>query len=151
LAEKLMAKGECALARRLLQNAQAHDASKFSGIEWDYLTIGNEARGSGLKQAIKHHQSCNPHHPEFWSHGIAEMPLVYMYEMIGDLAARSNEMGTSVRDFVENQMPKKYNFPKNGDLHKELISILDTLVSKPFENPDTEPIPAQEIQQLLNG
>jgi hypothetical protein len=139
LAEKLMLKGECALARRLLQNAQAHDASKFSGIEWEYLTIGNEAKKSDLKHAVEQHQRSNPHHPEYWSHGLVEMPLVYEYEMIADLTARSNEMGTSVRDFVINEVPKKYNIPKDGELHRELLAILDMLVNKPFE-------PAHEIQ-----
>ena len=139
LAEKLMAKGEGELARRLLQNAQVHDASKFSGIEWDYLTTGNEAKGNGLKLAIDHHRRNNPHHPEYWSHGIVEMPLVYEYELIADLCARSNEMGTSVRDYVTNEIPKKYNVPKNGDLHKELLDILDMLVNKPFEQLVEEP------------
>ena len=134
LAQKLMAKGEGELARRLLQNVQSHDASKFSGIEWEYLTIGNEAKGLGLKLAVEHHQKTNKHHPQYWSHGIVEMPLEQEYEMICDLAARSNEMGTSVRDYVENSMPKKYSFPKNGELHKELLGILDMLIARPFEN-----------------
>ena len=62
-----------------------------------------------------------------------EMPLVHTYEMIADLAARSNEMGTSVRDFVTNAMPKKYGFAKDSELHKELLAILDTLVNPPFD------------------
>jgi hypothetical protein len=141
LAEKLMAKGEGELARRLLQNAQAHDNSKFSGIEWDFLTIGNTTNKTGLKYAVEQHRKSNPHHPEYWSKGIHEMPLVYEYEMIADVTARSNEMGTSVRDYVTDIMPTKYKFEKNSDLHKELLSILDMLVSKPFDGVEPEPAP----------
>ena len=150
LAEKLMAKGECQLARRLLQNAQAHDASKFSGIEWDFLTIGNAAKGLGLRLAIEQHQCSNPHHPEYWSHGIIEMPLVYEYEMIADITARSNEMGQSVRDYLTNIMPKKYNFPKGGELHKELLDMLDMLVNKPFEPVEPE-VAAPIVQSAIEA
>ena len=135
-----MAKQECELARRLLQNAQAHDASKFAGIEWEFLTIGNTSNKIGLKYAIEQHQRSNAHHPEYWAHGITEMPLVQEYEMIADLAARSNEMGTSVRDYVNDVIPKKYNIPSQGELHKELIGILDMLVNKPFEDKDSSTI-----------
>ncbi len=138
LAEKLMKKGEGELARRLLQNVQSHDVTKFSGIEWEFLTIGNTTNKVGLKYAVEQHQRSNPHHPEYWSHGLIEMPLVYEYEMIADLTARSNEMGTSVRDFVLNTIPKKYDIAKDSDLHKELIAILDMLVNKPFEQTEPE-------------
>ena len=133
LADKLMEVNEIDLARRLLQLSFTHDNSKFAGIEWQFLTNPQETNKAGLKYAVEHHQRVNGHHPEYWQRGINDMPLVYRYEMIADIVARSSEMGTSARDFITDTMPKKYNFPKDGEVHKQLIAILDMLCSRPFE------------------
>ena len=143
LAEKLIAKGEIELARGLLKNSFIHDNSKWSGIEWQFLADPQTTNKAGLKYAIEHHQRTNPHHPEYWGN-IKEMPLIYRYEMIADITARGSEMATSARDFLNNVMPKKYGFPKDGDIHKQLVEILDMLCPRPFE-----PLPEPE-QQTTN-
>lgn len=143
MAEKLTDRGEYDLARRLLQNSFLHDNSKFNGIEWQFLTDPQETNRSGLKYAVQHHQRVNPHHPEYWTRGIHDMPLVYRYEMIADIAARSTEMATSARDFVVETMPNKYGFVKNGPLHQELMAMLELICSKPFT-------PIEIIEQSLN-
>ena len=149
LAGKLANVGEFELARGLHKNSYVHDNSKFSGIEWQFLTDPNTTNKAGLKYAIEHHQRTNPHHPEYWG-TIKEMPLIYRYEMIADITARGSEMATSARDFLNTNMPKRYGFPKDGDIHKQLVSILDMLCPKPFTpietETSTEPIHNQDCQ-----
>jgi hypothetical protein len=145
LAEKLADKGEVELARGLLKNSFLHDNSKFSGIEWQFLTDPNTTNRAGLKYAIEHHQRTNPHHPEYWG-TIKEMPLIYRYEMIADITARGSEMATSSRDFINNHMPKRYGFPKDGEIHKQLVSILDMLCPQPFTPIESTETPIETIQ-----
>lgn len=141
LADKLIAKGKFELARELLKNSFLHDSSKFNGIEWTFLTDPQTTNKAGLKYAIEHHRSVNPHHPEYYIHGIAEMPLVFKYEMIADMVARGSEMATSARDFITDVVPKKYHIDTGGALHKELIDILDMLCPRPFESVEVEAPP----------
>ena len=149
LAGKLADKGGIELARGLLKNSFLHDNSKFSGIEWQFLTDPSTTNRAGLKYAIEHHQRTNPHHPEYWQ-GIQQMPLIYRYEMVADVVARGSEMATSSRDYINLIMPKRYGFSKEGDIHKELIGILDLLCPKPFIPVEmaAEPALSAEITSL---
>src|ERR1017187_5903960 len=67
------------MARMLIKLGEIHDNSKYAGIEWEFLTGVNTTNRAGLKYAIEHHESQNPHHPEYWG-TIALMPYIYLME-----------------------------------------------------------------------
>lgn len=137
LGEKLIDKGEIELGHKLIANGFIHDASKFSGIEWEYMAPGiptkeDEAKLK-LKMAINHHNKTNPHHPEHWN-GIEFMPRVYLAEMVCDWKARSEEFGTSLRDWIDDGATKRFGFSEDDRVYKEITEFVDLLCPKPFEN-----------------
>jgi len=137
LSEKLINTGRCDLARTLIHNAQIHDASKFNGIEWEFLTIGNTTNKSGLKYAVEHHENTNPHHPRYWK-GIENMPEIYLMEMVCDWKARSTEFATDLRYYIDNDAIKRFKFIKDGPLYQKIMGYVDMLCPAPFEAiPDT--------------
>ena len=88
LGEKLILNGEVDLGKQLIANGYVHDSSKFSGIEFEFLSLNNpqeENTKLKMKLAIHQHQTTNPHHPEFWSGGIKDMPDVYLAEFVCDI------------------------------------------------------------------
>lgn len=136
LGEKLFEKGEIELGRQLIANGFIHDASKFHGIEFDYLSITNpteETTKLKLKLAVIHHRKINLHHVEHWSKGITEMPLVYLAEMVCDIKARSEEFGTSLRDYINNEAIVKWNITTNDEIYKQIMEFVDLLCPIPFE------------------
>lgn len=113
-----------------------HDVSKFFGIEWEYLSLENlseEGAKLKMKLAIHHHNSTNKHHPEAWPGGIKEMPDVYIAEFCCDIKSRSEEFGTSLRDWIDETATKKWNFTKEDDIYKKIMGFVDLLCAKPFE------------------
>lgn len=136
LAEKLLVRGEIDLAKNLVANGMVHDVSKFFGIEWEYLSLENlseEGAKLKMKLAIHHHNSTNKHHPEAWPGGIKEMPDVYIAEFCCDIKSRSEEFGTSLRDWIDETATKKWNFTKEDDIYKKIMGFVDLLCAKPFE------------------
>jgi hypothetical protein len=136
LGEKLIQRGEIDLGKRLIANGMIHDASKFHGIEFEYLSLGNPSEESAklkLKLSVHHHNTTNPHHPEYWAGGIKEMPDVYLAEMVCDWKARSEEFGTSLRDWIEQSATKRWGFVKDDKTYKEIMAFVDLLCEKPFE------------------
>lgn len=137
LGEKLIEKGEIELGRQLIANGYIHDASKFHGIEWDHMAPGQELAEEGaklkLKLAVQHHNRTNSHHPEYWA-TIQHMPRLYVAEMVADWKARSEEFGTSLRDWIDEVATKRFHFTKEERIYKEIIEFVDLLCSKPFEN-----------------
>lgn len=125
---KLIKMGEHELGRNLIANGQIHDNSKFKGIEFDELFWGSPI----LSQAIKHHNSTNPHHPEYWG-GIKNMPSVYIAEMVCDCAARSSEFGSDVREWFAQKATHKYSFNIDSEVGSRIIYYLDLLLEKPFK------------------
>ncbi len=111
LAASLIEGGRREFARVLLSKASVHDASKWSGIEWDYLHQGDDVDKVMLKAAITQHQKTNDHHPEFWG-GIDAMPEICVAEMVCDWRARSQEFGTDVREFITNTAYEKFGLHK---------------------------------------
>lgn len=136
LGEKLIDLGEIDLGHRLIANGFVHDASKFHGIEFENLTISQPSQEEGaklkLRMAVSHHNRTNPHHPEYWM-GIDNMPDLYLAEMVCDWKARSEEFGTSLRDWIDNDATKRFDFEKDGKTYKQIMRFVDLICVKPFE------------------
>ena len=126
---RFIKKGEIELGRNLIANGQIHDNSKFKGIEFDHLFYSDPL----LPEVVKHHQSVNPHHPEYWG-GIKEMPTVYLAEMVCDWYARSTEFGTGLREWIDNKATEKFSFTKEDDIYKEIQDILNLLLDPNFSS-----------------
>lgn len=124
---RLIKNGELELGRNLIANGQIHDNSKFKGIEFDHLFYGDPL----LPEVVKHHQSINPHHPEYWG-SIHSMPRVYVAEMVCDWYARSCEFGTGVRDWVENPAMEKFEFSKSDPVYETIQEMLSLLLDPKF-------------------
>jgi len=136
MGEKLIGMGEVDLGKQLIANGFVHDASKFTGIEFEYLSTGNPTEENyklKLKLAIQHHQKTNLHHPEAWSGGIKDMPDVYLAEMACDLKARSEEFGTNFREWINDTATIKWNFNNEDKVYKDLMRYVDLLCQSPFE------------------
>ena len=131
---KLIRLGEVNTGRILIANGRKHDNSKFYGMEFDHLFY----RSQILMQVISHHQSVNPHHPEYWwdgksrGRGIHEMPEVYLAEMVCDCVARSQEFGTNVREWFATKAADKYGFVKEDKVVERINYYLDLLLEKAF-------------------
>jgi hypothetical protein len=136
LGEKLIGRGEVELGHKLIANGYCHDISKFSGIEWDNMTLNQpsaeESAKLKFKLAIQHHNRTNPHHPEYWG-GIQFMPRLYLAEMTADWKARSEEFGTSLREWINEQATKRFHFTPDERVYREIMEFVDLLCEKPFE------------------
>lgn len=136
LGERLIERGEIDLGHKLIANGYIHDASKFHGIEWEQMVPGEsnaDAAKMKLKLAVLHHNHTNPHHPEYWG-DIRVMPRLFLAEMVADWKARSEEFGTSLRDWIDEQATKRFSFSKDEQVYKEIMEFVDLLCAKPFEN-----------------
>ncbi len=137
LGTKLIERGDIELGRMLIANGFVHDASKFHGIEFEYLSSSNNPNEDDnklkLRLAIQHHNLTNPHHPEHWSEGIKGMPDVYLAEFCCDIKARSEEFGTSLRDWIDTSATKKFGFEKTDEVYRKIMEFVDLICEKPFE------------------
>lgn len=125
---KLIKNGETELGRNLIKNGQIHDNSKFAGIEFAELFDDSDI----LWDTVKHHNSTNPHHPEYWG-SIQEMPTVYIAEMVCDCAARSAEKGTSLREWIADDATEKYNFKMEDEVGIKITRFINILLEPPFK------------------
>jgi hypothetical protein len=125
---KLIKLGEIELGRNLIANGQIHDNSKFRGIEFKHLFTGDDI----LNEAVSHHSSTNQHHPQYWGK-IQKMPTLYIAEMVCDCTARSSEFGTNVREWIEQEATKIYDFTMDDEIGKQITYYLDLLLQKPFK------------------
>jgi hypothetical protein len=125
---KLMKRGEIELGRNLIANGQIHDNSKFKGIEFAHLFHSDPL----LSEVIKHHQSVNPHHPEYWG-SIHDMPKVYVAEMVCDWYARSTEFGTGIREWIDNKATQKFSFSPEDPVYKTIQEMLALLLEPSFD------------------
>ena len=124
---KLIKKGEIELGRNLIANGQIHDNSKYKGIEFDHLFYSDPL----LPVGVKHHQSINPHHPEYWG-GIKNMPKVYIAEMVCDWYARSTEFGSGIREWIDSKALERFNFSKEDVVYKTIQEMLSMLLEPSF-------------------
>lgn len=136
LGEKLIIQGKIDLGKQLIANGFIHDASKFTGIEFEYLSLHNpteEHNKLKMKLAIQQHNTTNLHHAESWSGGIKDMPDVYLAELVCDVKARSEEFGTSLMDYINTVGIKRWNITEDDDVYKKMLEFISFLCEKPFE------------------
>src|SRR3954451_24415783 len=131
LGRRLMAQGREDFGRLLIAHGFVHDASKFHGIEWDYLHIGPDVPTEGLRLAIEQHRRTNSHHPEYWG-GIENMPEISVAEMVCDWYARSQEFGTGLRDWIDNEAVRTYRIDRAGPQYAWIKSFVDLLLKSSF-------------------
>lgn len=132
LCMRLVEDGEFNLALKIAQRIQSHDVSKFSGIEFEYLT-NNGASKEQVEMAVKEHQSNNDHHPEFFTDGIKSMCMEQIGELVVDWASRSSEQGTDLRMWIKETATKKYNFTLHSNVYKKIKYFVDLLLDPPFK------------------
>ena len=134
LGERLIENGKDELGLQLIANGYIHDASKFHGIEWEYLRDETkEAHPIEFALALKHHQHVNPHHPEYWTNGIKSMPPVYLAEMVCDWKARSNEFATGLRSWIKQKAIKRWDFTVQSKEYKLIKGFVDVLLDSEFK------------------
>lgn len=131
LASRMADGGHQEFARVLLANASVHDASKWHGIEWEYMHAGPDVDKALLKKAIEQHQKTNMHHPEFWG-GLAKMPAIYVAEMVCDWLARSQEFATDLREWVRKEAPARFGFEAAPEQAETIRHFIDLLLPKKF-------------------
>lgn len=128
LGTRLIEDGDEKTGIMLIANGFIHDHSKFYGVEWEYLGK-DDSEASQL--AIRQHQHTNKHHPQYWG-GIHDMPDLYVAEMVCDWKARSNEFGTDLREWIDNEATKTFSFTKREKIYRTIKKYLDLLLDKPF-------------------
>lgn len=136
LGKHLIEDGKSELGRLLIKNSLGHDSSKLVGSEWDFIKLTgykrlNKGQRVGLAWAIKQHTSNNQHHPEFWS-GIKNMPEVCVIEMVGDWKARATEFGTNLREWIDDEATKRYDFKSSDSVYIMIMKYVNILCGEPF-------------------
>jgi hypothetical protein len=109
------------LNRRLIR----HDESKFVRAEFDtFVKYTPKLKTSTynspeykqfleeMKPALAHHYKNNDHHPEFFTHGIKDMGLMELTEMLADwkAATERHENGSLVKSIAQNM--KRFGYTK---------------------------------------
>jgi hypothetical protein len=135
LADRLIKNGEERIGHELIANAFIHDNSKWRGIEWKWLhrdVVGTENEPFFM-EALKHHWSMNPHHPEHYNNGIHEMPRVFIAEMVCDWSARSKEFCSDLREWIKKEAVPKYNMTFQSNAYKQIKDMTDILLDPQFK------------------
>lgn len=112
----------------LLQRSRTHDVSKFDWFEFDNLWPDSPQ----FEKALKEHREGNSHHVEYHKRGLKGMSNVDIAEMVCDCFARSNEFGTDIRKWFEEEATKRYGFEMNDEEGKYITEVLDLLLSPKF-------------------
>jgi hypothetical protein len=131
LGRRLMAQGRPEFGRLVIARGFIHDASKFFGIEWDYLHAGRDVPHELLDLAIKQHTLTNQHHPEYWG-GFESMPEIAVAEMVCDWYARSQEFGTDLRSWIRDVAVEKYDIDTSGERYRWVQCFVDVLLEDHF-------------------
>tara|TARA_R110000772_G_scaffold261328_1_gene379732 strand:+ start:2395 stop:2907 length:513 start_codon:yes stop_codon:yes gene_type:complete len=130
--KKLCDIGELGLARKLAHRASTHDASKFTGVEFEGLHL-KDFKDQRLIDAVNQHRSVNDHHPEFHVDGIKGMSREQIAEMVCDWSARSKERGTGLREWIKEDAVKRFNFTLQSKCYKDIKFFVDLLLDDPFK------------------
>lgn len=124
--------GDREMAMILVVNGFTHDLSKLYGLEWDW--IHQDVDREKLALAVQQHQATNEHHPEFWG-GASLMPPVRIAEMVCDWFARSQEMGTDLREWTKTAM-EKYGINPRSKLGLQIKKFVNLLLNPQFKKLD---------------
>jgi hypothetical protein len=138
---KAIAESTPDLALELIKRGRTHDSSKLNEYELINLNLPNNSED--FRSALKIHHQNNRHHPEHFEymrkyHGKNFRAINYMSttdvaEMVCDWVARGQEFGTGVREWVENEATKKYEFTMDEEIGKTINKYLDILLTPKFE------------------
>ena len=131
LGKRLMDQGRVEFGRLLIAAGFQHDASKFFGIEWDYLHAGKDAPKEQVILATKQHTRTNSHHPEYWG-GVDLMPEIAVAEMVCDWYARSHEFGTSLREWIKTEAVDRFKIDLESEQYKWITNFVDILLEDRF-------------------
>lgn len=131
LGRRIIDNGDFSFGLKLIANGHVHDHSKFRGIEWLHLREGST--GELKEAAIQQHVLTNPHHAEYWG-GIEKMPELYLAEMVCDWAARSQEFGNDLREWITQKATTKFGFEVTGRVGLDIFYYVNLLLDKPFGN-----------------
>lgn len=114
-------KGNVELGLNIIRRGVAHDNSKFSKQEFvELVSIISPKTDKCFKDAtytlseeerkiIERHWKSNRHHPEFYDNQ-EEMGELDIIEMVCDWAARSQQYGTDLMEFVEERQHNRFKF-----------------------------------------
>ena len=133
MGRRLIAQGRQDFGRQLVARGLVHDASKFEGIEWEYLHNIDGVPARCLEMAIAQHHRGNDHHPEFWG-GLDKMPEICVAEMVCDWYARSQEFGTNLRDWIKTNAARRYNIDLQSEQCRWINGFVEILLAKPFDS-----------------
>lgn len=131
IGKKLIAAGQIDFGRLLIAKGFEHDVSKFYGVEWDFLHTGPDTDKEKMSLAVHQHVRTNQHHPEYWG-GIADMPPIAIAEMVADWGARSQEFGTSLKDWVTNVAITKYSINIESEEYRLIMKFIQLLTEDSF-------------------
>jgi len=125
--------------KELLKRGKDHDASKYSEkefIPYVWLTEFHRCQNDNIpfeypagieeqvEPASEHHINNNRHHPESFNDP-NEMTLIDVIEMVADWNAMSQELGTSLKDWVKTTLHKD----KKWVFDKKHLNWINNLVS----------------------
>jgi hypothetical protein len=131
LGKRLMRRGEEDFGRRLIARVFVHDASKFRGVEWQYLHAGRDVPPDKMEVAAAHHRETNPHHPEYWG-GLHSMPEIAVAEMVCDWYARAQELGTGLRDWIGGPATARFRIDPDSQQSRWIQKFVDLLLEDHF-------------------
>lgn len=131
LGKRLIERGRPDFGRLLIQRGFCHDVSKFSGMEWKFLHAGKDVPWPVLEPVVQQHAETNDHHPEAWG-GIENMPEIAVAEMVCDWYARSQEMGTGLRDWVIKEATPRFKIERSMSQWDWIQECLDILIENHF-------------------
>jgi hypothetical protein len=125
----------------LLHRGELHDQSKLDSPEVEYFaeytsklascTYGSpeyEANKKAIKPALDHHYAHNRHHPEHFKHGVDDMNLLDIVEMLCDWKASSERHNDgNIRKSIEHNA-NRFN------MSPQLVKILENTANLLFGN-----------------
>ncbi len=131
MGNRLIEQGRTQIGVGLISRGYKHDASKFNGIEFQFLHHGLDVAQEVLPLVIEHHRVTNDHHPEYWL-GIDNMPEIAVYEMVCDWYGRSQEFGTGLKEWITTVAVSKYNIKRRSQVKKWIDNAVKLLLVNSF-------------------
>ena len=115
-------------------NLWIHDLSKFSIDEAPAYALHDfqsKEEDIDFVMAWHHHKQFNPHHPEYWLDvdrsgevTARDMPMLYVYEMVADWMGAGKTYGSSLEEWLPENLPK---FKFSLDTRYKLANLLKSL------------------------